>query len=64
MIPYKQRLKDFKESVLDEYLLQCTLLQRDFFKRLYPNGVNDGNIDRAIDQCERTVIKNKAKSNE
>lgn len=37
--------------------------QRDFFHRLYPEGVDalpEWQLKNAIDQCQRTIAKNRA----
>jgi hypothetical protein len=42
-------------------LEKCTDGQLDMFNRMYPNGLTDQQLDRAIDQIERTIVKNEAK---
>jgi hypothetical protein len=52
-----------KESIkiLKELLLQCTKDQVELFNRMYGSvdSIKDDKIDWAIQQCERTVEKNK-----
>jgi hypothetical protein len=53
---------EFARGLLKERLAQCTVEQQEFFKLLYPNGVEDKNLALAIDQCTRTIKKNKEKT--
>lgn len=50
----------FKQN--EEYVLSrlelCTQAQKDFFKRMYPKGLNESNINRALQQIEATIEKN------
>lgn len=48
--------------VLFELLSQTTQAQQDFFEQLYPMGINQipyGKLNWAIQQCQRTIQKNK-----
>lgn len=50
-----------RRDTLAELLAQCTEEQQTFFHRLYPGGVKKmpgSKIDNAIDQVERTIVKN------
>lgn len=55
---FDKRIRD----TLKDLLSQCTEKQQAFFLRMYPEGIDkmsESKIANAIDQCERTVIKNK-----
>jgi hypothetical protein len=54
----KQEVEEFKRSLLNERLSQCTEKQRELFGRLYPNGVPDDKLEDAINLCNRTIRRN------
>ncbi|MFA5174745.1 MAG: hypothetical protein WC438_06185 [Candidatus Pacearchaeota archaeon] len=58
-------LRKEAEKILIDLLSQCKKEQVDFFNRMYKSveEIPDEKIDRAIDQCKRTIDKN-AKKNE
>ena len=51
----------FQRETLANLLAQCTQSQQDLFKRLYPNGVQQDQLNWAITQCYNTIKKNAAK---
>jgi hypothetical protein len=53
-----KRIEKFRKDVLQELLEKCTPEQQEFFKRIFPKGVPDKDLNSAIQLCERTVIKN------
>lgn len=53
-----QSIEEYKRTVLADLLEQCTGQQQALFKRCYPHGVKDADIESAIKLCERTVQKN------
>jgi len=57
------RLKAEKKKILVDLYNQCTDAQQDIFNRMYgsTDNVSDAKMDWAIQQCERTVIKNNEK---
>jgi hypothetical protein len=60
-------INKFARDTLKELLAQCTEAQQAFFLRLYPDGPDkmpQEKIPRAIEQCEATIKKNKAKVEE
>lgn len=52
---------EFLRSELSERLQRCTLLQQEFFWRIYPNGVPDDKLPDAIGLVDRTLVKNENK---
>jgi hypothetical protein len=53
---------DYKRRRICDGLAKCTDGQLNMFNQMYPNGPTDQQLDRAIDQIERTIVKNEAKS--
>ena len=56
------RIEEFKRSVLAGLLALCTDAQRELFARMYPKGPSEAQFGTAVDQCERTVIRNQARA--
>lgn len=69
-------LSDYAKTYLKENLLRCTIEQKLMFKKMYTKGevldlpiedvvdnMNDDQLDRAIDQVMRTIVKNLNKIN-
>lgn len=57
-------VREFYYQEIREGLEQCTESQREFFNRLYPNGIEgieDSRLDCALQQVKRTIAKNKTK---
>jgi 3-methyladenine DNA glycosylase AlkC len=56
-----QEIKDYRKKVLVDLYSQCTKPQQEIFKKMYNSieTIPDKNIDWAIQQCERTIIKNR-----
>ena len=56
----------YRKAQLHELLDQCTEEQRAFFDRMYGSRdtIPEEKIDWAIQQCERTIVKNKASDKE
>lgn len=52
-----QQTWDFKRRLFDEESAKCTKKDRDFFKRVYPDGIPDEAIDQAIDLAHRTHMQ-------
>ena len=59
-----KKIADFRRAVLRDLYSQCTQAQQNIFNLMYKSleDVSDKQIDWAIEQCERTIIKNKKKS--
>lgn len=49
-------------SDMQTLLEKCTPEQQAIFKRMYPKGPTEEQLDRALIQIERTLEKNKEKS--
>ena len=62
-MPVSQMQHDTQlRGVLFELLSQTTQAQQDFFEKLYPMGINQipyEKLNWAIQQCQRTIQKNK-----
>lgn len=56
---FEQVTEEFQRSYIDGLLAQLTDDQRNFFHRLYPNGILKKDLHNAAGLCERTIIKNK-----
>jgi hypothetical protein len=58
-----KKIDDFRRQTLDDLYNQCTPEQQNLFNRMYVSitAIPDGKIDWAIQQCERTIAKNKTK---
>lgn len=56
-----ENIKNFRKDTLKKLLDQCTEPQQQIFNRMYGSlaEIPDEKIDWAIQQCERTIIKNK-----
>ena len=60
-------VKEFYYQEIRNGLQQCTESQRQFFDRLYPNGIEnieDDRLDWALQQVKRTIAKNEKKQQE
>jgi len=57
----REKTRAFQIEEISILLNQCTEAQRNLFDRMYPDGVNNEQVDKAYDQCRRTVEKNKLK---
>ncbi len=60
-------VKEFYYQEIRNGLQQCTESQRQFFDRLYPNGIEnieDNRLDWALQQVKRTIAKNEKKQQE
>jgi hypothetical protein len=59
------RVTEFKKQMLRDFLAQCTEAQVDMFNRMYGSveTIKEDKMEWAIQQCERTVAKNKQKAN-
>lgn len=57
------KIRNFKSQILQELYDQCTPEQQQLFNRMYESTdqIPEDKIDWAIQQCERTVEKNKRK---
>ncbi len=57
------KIKDYRKKLLIDLYNQLTLAQQDLFNRMYVGveEIPDDKIDWAIQQCERTISKNKQK---
>lgn len=60
MTKAEKLVEKFKRNLLQCRLDECTISQRDFFHRIFPNGVPEEKLTSAIDLCDRTIKKNKA----
>jgi hypothetical protein len=49
----------FKQSLLEDMLKKITTEQREFFHRLFPDGVSSDKMESAYGLIERTIKKNK-----
>ena len=56
------KVKEFRKNVLKDLYNQCTPEQQQFFCRMYKSidEVPESKIDWAIQQCEKTIAKNKS----
>lgn len=63
MSSVEKEVEDFKRKLLSERLEKITVPQREFFDRIFPNGVPSGKLINAIELCDRTIIKNGKKNN-
>ena len=60
-------VKEFYYQEIRNGLQKCTESQRQFFDRLYPNGIEnieDDRLDWALQQVKRTIAKNEKKQQE
>ena len=58
-----KEIEKFRRDKLLELLTQCTPGQQNLFNLMYPEGIynlSTEKIDWAIQQCERTIVKNKS----
>jgi len=57
-----KKIADFRRAVLRDLYSQCTQAQQNIFNLMYKSleDVSDKQIDWAIEQCERTIIKKKS----
>lgn len=57
------KIKDYRKKSLIDLYDQLTPAQQDLFNRMYVGveEIPDDKIDWAIQQCERTISKNKQK---
>ena len=65
--PAKLKILDFKRSQIEKGLKECAIAQREFFYRLYPEGImgmSEKKLDFALGQIERTIQKNQSKLGE
>lgn len=58
-IPAAKLVEQFKRSVLDTLLHQCTAEQREFFRCIHTGEIPEKSLVSCIDLCQRTIIKNK-----
>lgn len=58
----KRLIQEFARNKLKELLGQCTEEQQAFFQKMYPKGPSAGQIEHAIDQCYRTILKNRERA--
>ena len=59
-----KNIKNYKTGVLKDLINSCTEKQKNLFKRMYPEGIDnlsDEKFGCAIQQCERTIKKNNEK---
>ena len=58
-----KEIENFKRQKLKELYNMCTIPQQKFFNKMYGSldDVPEENINWAIQQCERTIEKNKKK---
>jgi hypothetical protein len=58
------RATEFKRQIIGEFLTECSEAQVDLFNRMYGSveTIAEDKMDWAIQQCERTVAKNRAKA--
>lgn len=54
-----KKVESYKQQLLQELLKEITQEQRDFFYRLYLNGVSEQNMETAYGLIERTIKRNK-----
>ena len=57
------KIRDYRKKSLIDLYDQLTPVQQDLFNRMYVDveEIPDDKIDWAIQQCERTISKNKQK---
>ena len=58
-VEVKRRILYFKRGLLEEYLDQCDFKQQAVFKKCFPGGPREEQIDQAIVLVASTVHKNK-----
>lgn len=68
-----KQVRAFRESMIKDFLDECTQEQIMMFKRMYSHkdldapldkvlkNMPDEKLDQAVRQCETTVLKNRAK---
>jgi len=56
-----KKVREFERNLMREMLDKCTEEQRAFFKRMYPKGPNQNQIEHAFVQIENTMRKNDEK---
>ena len=54
----EKEVYQFKRTLLEDRLSQCTEKQKSFFKKIFPDGVPESRLMAAIDLCDRTIRKN------
>lgn len=61
-----KKIESFRKQTLVDLYNQCTPEQQNLFNRMYVSieKIPDKKIDWAIQQCERTVAKNKTRRDE
>ena len=61
-----KKIENFRKQTLVDLYNQCTPEQQSVFNRMYVSimEIPDEKIDWAIEQCERTIAKNKTKEDE
>ncbi len=57
------RIKEYRKQALIDLYNQCTEEQQNLFNRMYVSvdKISEDKIDWAIQQCERTILKNESK---
>lgn len=54
-----KKVEAYKKKLLQELLSEITEEQRDFFNKVFPDGVSSDKMESAYSLIERTVVKNK-----
>lgn len=54
-----QKIEEFKHTLLQDMLKQCTTNEKAFFNRIFPDGISKDKVEQAILLVERTLDKHK-----
>lgn len=54
-----KKVEAYKKKLLQELLSEITEEQRDFFNKIFPDGVSSDKMESAYSLIERTITKNK-----
>lgn len=57
-----KKVEAYKQILLQELLLEITSEQKEFFHKVFPNGVSSKDMDGAYGLIERTIKKNQSNS--
>lgn len=58
IMSFADEIEQFKRDALINRLAKCTSAERDFFAKIYPNGVPSKDLESAIALCDRTITHN------
>lgn len=53
-----KKVEEYKQTLLQELLSEITTEQRDFFHKIFPDGVCSDKMEIAYGLIERTIAKN------